>query len=143
MHANFHPIEKTIVLNMLRMAATGEIDASPQMKPKHEHQQGIPPKDDQPPQHNTGSHSLPIEKDWEMEDSSGNLPFKMPQHDTIIRSTHSRLSSRQGEQSFHERLQSEIDQQVDTMKLRPASRQRQRSSSLSEHSRPANPLALA
>lgn len=117
---------------MLRMAATGEIDPSPQMKPKYE-QGGVPPTESKQPQPDDAlSHTLPIAKDWEMEDR-GNLPFKMPQHDTIIRSTHSRLSLRQGETSFHKRLQSEIDQQVDTMKLRPASRQRQRSSSFSEH----------
>lgn len=43
-----------------------------------------------------------------------NSPFKLPEHDTIIRAAHTRLLSRQSEKSFHERLQTELEQHVNS-----------------------------
>lgn len=132
-----------IVLNMLRMAATGEIN---QLAPNsscnmpnqqlsrpstgqsvyvwdpHNSQHGgngggtnhhLPPVNQQPPDHT--HHSEEIVDDG---------LFKLPVHDTIIRSAQSRLSMKHnnGEpQSFHDRLQNELDK-VETRRLRMSSR---------------------
>ena len=51
-------------------------------------------------------------------------PFKLPTHDTIIRSAHSRLSMRNGNEkpNFHDRLQNELEQVESRLQSRRSSR---------------------
>lgn len=112
----FSYTEKTIVLNMLRMAAIGEIDPNPQQvnnTPSDTHSQIATPNNKQTEENKTlsaigGCHHYMSQSG----DIDGASPFKLPQHDTIIRDAHSRLMSRGSDRSFHERLQSELDQDL-------------------------------
>ena len=60
---------------------------------------------------------------WNLELRSEDAPFKLPQHDTVIRSAQSRLMTSEGNerQRFHERLQNELDQ-TETIRLQQLSR---------------------
>lgn len=136
--------EKTIVLNMLRMVATGEINPYPQQS-RPPTQGRIPeeqePLSDQPINPSRGSRgesdlqeAQANEFDW----PNADLPFKLPEHDTVIRRSHSRLSSRQSggrlPASFHQRLQQELDKQSTVQSSRlstPSSKIRQRAASVS------------
>ena len=135
----FPPIfaEKTIVLNMLRMAATGEINPNPQQQP-HSYTRNRIDEEVEAPAYVTNSHSSDGKGDRYLQDanefewSSSDLPFKLPEHDTIIHRSHSRLSSLQSgvhsSGSFHQRLQKELDQHANVLSSRlctPYSKTRQ------------------
>lgn len=121
---------------MLRMAASGEIDPYPQHLTTNSQSEtqsaaaaGAASKNEEnkPPSALSGCHHYMSHSG----DIDGASPFRLPQHDTIIRDAHSRLMSRGSERSFHERLQTELDQEVNAASFRlntPA--RRNRSSSL-------------
>lgn len=113
-------------MNMLRMAATGEIEANfTRTRPStrehkiQEHQK-------------TTSCNIPTpqETDEAVEavtaaQISSKLPFQVPEHDTVVRSAHSRLASRQSSRpgsAFHQTLQEELDQQADRLSVQLRSR---------------------
>ncbi len=122
-------IEKTIVLNMLRMAATGEINkltqsqSSQQSRPNSAHSVYV-----WNPRHQTEQPSdtqQELYQSWKDPVQPGQEgPFKLPTHDTIIRSAHSRLSMRNGNEkpNFHDRLQNELDQVESRLQSRRSSR---------------------
>ena len=124
---------------MLRMAATGEINPNPQQsRPNvyHRIREELEPPTDLPS--NPGMEERHAQDVNEFECSSADLPFKLPEHDTVIRRSHSRLSSRQsGVQSpasFHQQLQKELDKQANVLSSRlgtPYSKSRQRAASVS------------
>ena len=126
---------------MLRMAATGEIKANltrtstrPSTK---EGQQQTPPA------------VIPQATEQAVESVAANklsssLPFEVPEHDTVIRSAHSRLASRQSNRpgsAFHQTLQEELDQQADRLSVQLKSR-RPRSSSATSRPGTASGNAL-
>ena len=102
---------------MMRMAATGEIDPFQQKSRNHTRphtsesqyvwnpvqRSSYPPHVERP---TVFEQSQSVESRYD-------TPFKLPKHDTIIRSAHSRFSFREGnepQKNFHERLQNELDQ---------------------------------
>ena len=110
---------------MLRMAATGEIGqlAQSQTAPNHTCRPNTAqslyiwnPQNsglETTKQLQVDHHPQEQHQPWSMDPVSlDGMPFKLPTHDTIIRSAHSRLSMRKenGIQNFHDRLQSELDQ---------------------------------
>ena len=132
-------------MNMLRMAATGEIEANiSQSRPntRNSATQCL-----QRPDKMASSTTFP--QDFQQAEDTiaatqlrSTLPFKVPEHDTIIRSAHSRLASSQGNRpgsAFHQTLQQELDQQTERLYSHLRSRStkgRPRSSSLA--SRPVS-----
>ena len=111
--------EKTIVLNMLRMAATGEINMLDQSKPSCQSRPSTSHSQYVWNPHNSsreGNDMILDHKElynsWRKEQiSTEETSFKLPVHDTIIRSAQSRLSMKNhGEKlSFHDRLQNDLD----------------------------------
>lgn len=130
-------IEKTIVLNMLRMAAMGEIDPYPQQQqPTDTYKSNFHANKPRHSQSRETDAKEPLNEAKDLLEE--NTPFKLPKHDTIIQSAQSRTAeiSRQSQRSFHERLQMELDQS-ETL-----TRNRQRSRSLTtppdKRSRPSS-----
>lgn len=106
--------EKTIVLNMMRMAAAGEVDPFQQESRNHTRPHTSESQYVWNPVQRS-SHPPHVERPTVFEQSQSvegrfNTPFKLPKHDTIIRSAHSRFSFREPQKNFHERLQNELDQ---------------------------------
>lgn len=120
---------------MLRMAATGEIDPYPRLSTCQS--EPLSPTSIKQPM--DSSPSPQYINDTSIADEAS--PFKLPEHDTIIRAAHSRLLSRQSERSFHERLQTELDHRVSPTASRlrtPATSKRHHSKSLSCNLRPVS-----
>lgn len=134
-------------MNMLRMAATGEITSSSS--------QPCPNTSDsvnrflQRP--DKAANDTPLPRDPQQAEEmitaaqlSSTLPFKVPEHDTIIRGAHSRLASSQSSRpgsAFQQALQQELDQQAECLSLQLKSRSakgRPRSSSLASRPLPTD-----
>jgi hypothetical protein len=117
--------EKMIVLNMLRMAATGEIDPYPHSANRSQCKESSIQHENHSIQH---ANDIPADFEFPIE----NPPFKYPQHDTIVKTAHSRLASRQNQpqMSFHERLQNELNNDQ-ASKRGGTSNSRRRSKSIS------------
>ena len=130
-------------MNMLRMAATGEIEAnltrtSSRPSTKEGQQQTptvIPQVTEQAAVDSVAADKL-----------SSTLPFEVPEHDTVIRSAHSRLASRQSNRpgsAFHQTLQEELDQQADRLSVQlKSSSRRPRSSSVTSRPNTASENAF-